>query len=140
MHLLKKVKQLFLPRPIQQLILQEAVLDKICDLSKDSYPKEFLAFLEGKTEKGKLVITDIVYQMYLANEYAALPRMDLPIINNVLGTVHSHPSGSAKPSGADKQFFKHQGIVHFIIANPFTKENLHCYDKEGNELIFQVIQ
>ena len=132
------VHALFGKKEIHSIIIKKQVLEKICGLARDAHPREFLAFVEGATRGHALIITDIVFQSYVANEMSALPRMDLPIINNVYGSVHSHPAGSNRPSIADTEFFAHHGAVHFIIKAPYREMDLKCYDWRARERPFTV--
>lgn len=123
---------------IQGITINLETVQKICALSAETYPKEFLAFFEGKITWSKIEIKDILFQPYIANENSAFGRIDFPTTSNVLGSVHSHPGPSNRPSGADLRLFGKTGIVHAIIKHPYSPEDIEMYDTEGNKLNFSI--
>ena len=49
-----------------------------------------------------------------------------------IGTVHSHPGGTAEPSVADlTNFF---GLVSLIIKWPYRDEDIFAWDSKGNQI------
>jgi proteasome lid subunit RPN8/RPN11 len=55
----------------------------------------------------------------------------LPIYINSVGTFHSHPINSFKPSNADLDFFSRLGKRHLIVAYPYVPESIGVYDSFG---------
>ncbi|PIY60479.1 hypothetical protein COY95_01555 [Candidatus Woesearchaeota archaeon CG_4_10_14_0_8_um_filter_47_5] len=126
-------------RRFSQVVIQEPVVSDIISFAKAAYPKEFVALLRGSVNKNTLVIDGLIYQHFSASEQSAHMRMDLPLITNVVGSVHSHPAGNTHPSRADLSFFNKRGFVHVIIGYPYTPDTLSCYDFDGNIVSFEVI-
>ncbi|MCF7872410.1 Mov34/MPN/PAD-1 family protein [Candidatus Woesearchaeota archaeon] len=138
MKILKKIKEFFKGKqPIKEIILTEKTIKKICGLAKDTHPKEYLAFLEGRIIGNKVTITDILFQPYVANENSTWGYIDLPLTSSVMGSIHSHPGYNNKPSRADLHLFGKTGIVHGIIKKPYKPEDLAIYDNYGNKLQFK---
>lgn len=134
-----KLKKLFgFDKTFSDIQIKKAVIEKLCELSKDSHPKEFLAFFEGFIGNN-IIIEDIIFQPYIANQRSAMPRLDIPLTTNILGSAHSHPGSSNKPSGADKQFFKKTGIVHAIIKYPYRQEDIQFYDLNGQAIVINIV-
>jgi len=127
-----------LNKTFNQINIKKEVIEKICDLSRDSHPKEFLCFFEGYIGKN-VVITDLIFQPYIADERSALPRLDIPLTTNIIGSVHSHPGPSNRPSRADRQFFKKTGIVHAIINKPYTPNDIQFYDIDGEPIEIMIV-
>jgi proteasome lid subunit RPN8/RPN11 len=110
------------------------VIESICDLSADCHPKEFLAFLGGRVENKKLIIDKLLYQKYYAGTHSATPEMQLPTLAGCVGSIHSHPGPSNRPSDADLHFFDKNPGVHMIIKKPYRPEDICAYDSEGKKI------
>ena len=59
--------------------------------------------------------------------------MDLSYV----GIVHSHPSGSAKPSLTDLDNFF--GLVSMIVKSPYEDEDIFAWDSDGRELPLVIV-
>ncbi|MBU1321632.1 MAG: Mov34/MPN/PAD-1 family protein [Nanoarchaeota archaeon] len=136
-----------------KIIIDKEVIDNIIELAKQTYPKEFIAFLEGKTENPKfseysqkanksrkkvMRVYGLAYQEYYANEHSTLSKINFPITSNIVGSIHSHPGPSNRPSNADLHFFSKRGLVHLIIKTPYRTEDIQGYDVNGNPITFEV--
>ena len=62
----------------------------------------------------------------------------MPIDYTIIGTVHSHPSPSARPSDADLQLFRKHGKVHIISSLPFSVNSWKGYDQKGKEIDIKI--
>lgn len=121
-----------------KIIVKKEAIEKIIDLAKQAYPKEFVILLEGEFENKELVITDVLFNTYQASNNATSMTLDLPITSKIVGTAHSHPGYSNRPSGADLTFFNKYGMVHIIIAYPFNADTIRMYDVYGDVIYFFV--
>ncbi len=122
----------------ERIIIDKEVIDNIVELARQTYPKEFIAFLEGKAMKKILRVYGLVYQEYFANPSYTVYKFDPPITSSIVGSVHSHPGASNWPSRADLHSFSKKGVVHLIIRTPYNAENIQAYDKNGNKISFEV--
>ena len=117
--------------------IRRRTLQMILEAGRSSYPNEFGAIL--KAEEG------VINQLWLlpgteSGESAALFRLHmLPIDFSVVGTVHTHPSGGCRPSGADIELFSRFGYVHVIACEPFGPGSWACYDGNGERRDLEVI-
>lgn len=121
-----------------RVVIDKEVIEAIIELAEQTLPKEFIAFLEGKVNKRVLRITRLNYQEYVANPSYTVYKMDFPLTSNIVGTVHSHPGYSNKPSKADLHSFSKKGLVHLIISMPYRVENIKAYDINGNVIEYEV--
>ncbi len=125
---------------IDYILITEQTLLDVCHLAGETHPLEFFCFLEGKIENNKIILDGMIFQPYYASNDSAMPKIDLPTYNRVLGSLHSHPSKSNSPSTADKRFFHKTGIVHGIIKYPYRPDDLSMFDINGHRLAFKVLK
>ena len=137
-RILKILEQVIWPQQkFTSIVLEADCLQNIMDFAKANYPREFSAILQGEIEKNTMNIKGLIYQHFHSNRTSSLMHMNLPMISHAVGSVHSHPSSSTRPSDADLRFFAKTGVVHLIIGYPYDLENITCYDFEGNIRGFQ---
>ena len=109
----------------------------ILEASRSSHPLEFIGLLRP--------IDDVIAEVLLipgseASDRAATLRFDMvPLTSGSVGTVHSHPSPSPKPSQEDLFFFSRHGKIHIITAYPYTEDSWRCYDEAGRERTLEVL-
>ena len=135
MNFLKKI--LNLDKSFKEVIIDEEVISTIIEFAKTSYPKEFIAFLQGTIKEEKLLVASLTYQHFYASEKSAFTQTTLPLISNIIGTIHSHPLQS-KPSKTDLKFFNKNYMIHMIISYPFNINTIKVYNKYGEEIKFRV--
>jgi proteasome lid subunit RPN8/RPN11 len=119
--------------------INRETLNLILEVSKESYPKEFIATLIAK----KGIIEEInLLPGTLSGDSMAIIRthMQPPDITlSVVGIVHSHPSKVFKPSGADLHFFSRFGNTHIIVGKPYNVHSWQAYDAFGNPIELKVV-
>lgn len=117
--------------------IEADVLDMINETAKGSYPKEFVAAL--RAEKG--VITEILlFPGSMSNEHSAFMQLfHMPIDLSVVGTVHSHPGPSNRPSEEDLHLFGNYGNTHIITCLPFDMRSWRAYNYKGDVVELEVL-
>jgi proteasome lid subunit RPN8/RPN11 len=117
--------------------IKRETIEMILEASKDVYPNEFGAIL--RAEEG--VITEIMLLPgTLSGSRSAIFQLHmLPIDFTVVGTVHSHPSGSISPSGADVALFQKFGYIHIITGVPFNEGSWRAFDLYGEPVDLGVV-
>ncbi len=119
--------------------INKETLYLILEVSKESYPKEFIATLIAK----KGIIEEInLLPGTLSGDSMAIIRthMQPPDITlSVVGIVHSHPSKEFQPSGADLHFFSRFGNTHIIVGKPYNVDSWQAYDAFGNPIELKVV-
>lgn len=63
------------------------------------------------------------------------PHM-LPFDPSIIGSAHSHPSGSLKPSVEDLNLA--YGAILLVLAYPYTKDRVAAYDRRGYRLTLEL--
>ncbi|MFH1224466.1 MAG: Mov34/MPN/PAD-1 family protein [Candidatus Diapherotrites archaeon] len=112
--------------------IKKHVLESLLEASRNTYPNEFFALLGGDREKkviDEFIITPAVYGKRHALYWPHLA----PIDSKVMGSVHSHPSRSGTPSGADVRGFARSGEIHLIIFYPFGAKDFRAFNALGEE-------
>jgi len=112
-----------------QWLIEKELIEYIMEISKDYYPKEFLALLRAEKE----IIKELVFVPALrsGNSSASFNPFALPHYFDVVGTVHSHPSGGGEPSEKDLKLFS-KYPVNLIVFYPFSESSFRAYDDRGN--------
>lgn len=128
----------FLPKRINEIFISKEVIESVIGLAKTTYPKEVLVFLGGVNKDNKLFIKELLFQPYYASEDSALTQIMFPILNDVIGSCHSHPHGSSRPSSADSTFFSKNPGIHLIISYPFRVEDISAYNIHGEKIEFKI--
>ncbi|MCX6771092.1 MAG: Mov34/MPN/PAD-1 family protein [Candidatus Micrarchaeota archaeon] len=109
--------------------------------AKAANPNEFICLLRGKRMGNDIVIDDTLIPPGIMTSSTMTSFSDwmLPWIEGLVGTFHSHPGGSARPSRQDGWLFSHKGGVHFIAAEPFGARDVAAYLGDGRKVPFEVI-
>jgi proteasome lid subunit RPN8/RPN11 len=99
-----------------------------------NHPNEGILILRGKSNKGNVVIDGLVIPPFSHHgpTFAGFPHSFLPFDPSYIGTVHSHPTGSAQPSVTDLHNFF--GLVSMIVKSPYEDNDIFAYDRDGNRL------
>jgi len=115
-------------------------LNLIFECAKSSFPNEFGGLLRVDTESKDTIIEVIILPGTISGDSHAIFQMHMrPIDFSIVGTVHSHPSPSARPSDADLHLFSKYGKIHIIAASPFNEESWKAYDYSGKEVEVAIV-
>ena len=113
--------------------------DGIITYSRTKHPNEAILVLQGESKKDHILIDRLVIPPFSMSGpyYSGFPIHDLPFDLSYLGTAHSHPGGSNKPSLEDLNHF--YGVVSLIISHPYEDETLGAFDRNGKELELKIL-
>ena len=117
------------------------VVNGILTYSKDTHPREAVLLLKGKMDVGKrmLVVSQLIIPPQVTHGigFSSFPLSPLPLDMNILGTMHSHPSGALKPSVTDFNVF--YGGLMIICSYPYSGVDcMRVYDAKGREMPFGI--
>jgi len=117
--------------------IDKEALEFILGASRSSHPKEFAGVLRatGDTIKEVLLLPGTIS----SGRSAVLKLHMMPIDPTACGTVHSHPSPNASPSGEDLALFAKHGQVHIIAAAPYNEHSWKAYNHRGEEISLEVV-
>lgn len=118
--------------------IDKECLDTILESSKSMHPKEFAGFLraDGHIIREVVLIPGMVH----GDRHAIFNIAMLPIDYSIVGTVHSHPSYSNRPSREDLHLFFKYGKIHIIVAMPYNEKSWKAYDWNGREVEVEIIE
>jgi len=118
----------------RQITLKKDTRDGILSYCMMNHPNEGLLILKGKSKKGNVTIDGLVVPPFSESgpTFAGFPHSFLPFDSSYVGTVHSHPSGSAKPSVTDLHNFF--GLVSLIVKSPYEDEDIFAWDSNGDSI------
>ena len=123
----------------RQVLLERKVLDSILSFCQMKHPNEGILILKGKSKQGNIVINGLVIPPfnYTGPTFAGFPHSFLPFDMSYVGIVHSHPSGSAKPSVTDLHNFF--GLVSLIVQSPYDENDIFAWDSNGNSVKLSIV-
>lgn len=118
--------------------IKSVALEFILGVSKRFHPDEFGGMLRGR---GDIIEEVLIIPATLYGEDSVTTRMDMvPIDHSIIGSVHSHPVASFRPSRADLEFFRKTGYVHLIVKSPYRDvRDVAAYDREGNRIGLETV-
>ncbi len=120
--------------PRRRIVITRQAADGIITYSKTHHPNEAILVLQGKKDKDEIVVNGLIIPPFSMSGpfYSGFPVYDLPFDLSYIGTAHSHPGGSNRPSLDDLNHF--YGMVSIIISHPYEDETIGAYDRNGNSL------
>jgi proteasome lid subunit RPN8/RPN11 len=123
----------------RQVSLKKDVLDGILSFCKMNHPNEGILILRGKSKSGNIIIDSLVIPPFSHSgpTFAGFPHSFLPFDLSYVGVVHSHPTGSARPSITDMHNFF--GLVSLIVKSPYENEDVFAWDSNGNSIKLTII-
>lgn len=127
------------PAPRRRIVITRQAADGIITYSKTHHPNEAILVLQGKKDKDEIVINGLIIPPFSMSGpyYSGFPVYDLPFDLSYIGTAHSHPGGSNRPSLDDLNHF--YGMVSIIISHPYEDETIGAYDRNGNSLELRIV-
>jgi len=124
--------------PNAKVVVSREILTTILESARRVHPKETIFLLRGKAAPNSLKISELLIPpaATYGEGFSAFPMHMLPMDFSIVGTVHSHPSGSLAPSYEDLN--RSMGRVIIIVAFPYQGiENVAAYNRDGEKLTLQ---
>ena len=115
----------------RHIAIKRDAMDGIISYCKIKHPNEAILIVKGKSRKGSIVVDGLVIPPFSHSgpTFAGFPHSFLPFDMSYVGTVHSHPGGTAEPSVTDlNNFF---GLVSLIIKWPYRDEDIFAWNSKG---------
>ena len=123
----------------RNISLTKDARDGILSFCKMNHPNEGILILRGKSKRGDVFIDELVVPPFSETgaDFAGFPHNPLPLDLSYVGIVHSHPTGSAKPSLTDLDNFF--GLVSIIVKSPYEDDDIFAWDSDGRELPLVIV-
>lgn len=123
----------------KQIIITRTAADGIISYSKALHPNEAILILQGKIASEQVIIEGLVIPPFALSGpyYSGYSNFYLPSDSSYVGSAHSHPGGTNRPSLEDlnRGFY---GAVSIIIAHPYEERTIAAYDQNGNKLEIKI--
>ena len=135
----KSEHDIVLEKTEREIKLKKTVLDSILSYCLMKHPNEGILILRGKSKKGNVLIDGLVVPPFAFNAHSSsgFPHYMLPGDLSYVGIVHSHPSGSARPSVTDlNNFFQ---LISLIVRFPYGDDDIFAWDSNGNTVKLTII-
>ena len=126
-------------KPKKQVAIKRQAADGIITFSKTWHPNEAILILQGSKKANVITIESLVIPPFSANGpfYSGFSLWDLPFDSSYIGTAHSHPGASNRPSLEDLNHFF--GLVSVIIHFPYEYETIGAFDRNGGSMEVQIV-
>ena len=128
------------PNSQKQIIITRQVADGIITFAKARHPNEMVLVLQGKSSSDKIIVEGLIIPPFASSGpfYSGFPIHDLPFDSSYVGSAHSHPGGSNKPSLEDlnRGFYS---SVSIIISHPYEDETIAAYNRKGEKLELKIV-
>lgn len=123
-----------------EVVIERNCLETILMIARNAYPRETFLLLRGRIENGKVEVEEILFlpPRYVGFNVVLFDPYRLPMDFSIIGVVHSHPSGSLKPSLEDLN--ADLGVIIMIVGYPYDSEhNIAVYTYDGRRVKLRVI-
>jgi proteasome lid subunit RPN8/RPN11 len=117
-----------------EISVERELLGEMLAFAKDRHPHEAILLLRGNVKKDVITLTDYLFPPYARTDSvsASYPVYMLPIDFSIVGTFHSHPSGSLQASAVD--MINIYGRFSMIAGFPYEIGNVAAYNKAGDRM------
>ncbi|MCW4052880.1 MAG: Mov34/MPN/PAD-1 family protein [Candidatus Bathyarchaeota archaeon] len=123
-----------------EVTIDQELFQAILEHARIAHPLEAILLLRGKSKTGKIAVTDLILPPLATggHRYSSFPVNMLPMDFSIMGSVHSHPSGSLLPSVNDLNHLF--GKVMMIVAYPYVgEENAKVFSCSSGQTILRVV-
>ena len=122
----------------RRVILAKITADGIITYAKSCHPNEGILILQGKHKQNTTFINGLVIPPFSTHGpfYSGFSGYELPFDLSYIGTVHSHPSGSTRPSLED--LHNYFGLISLIIGFPYEYDTISAFDRNGRKLQLEI--
>jgi proteasome lid subunit RPN8/RPN11 len=135
----RKDKEKTQPTRNKQVLMTRQAADGIITYARTWHPNEGILILQGKSKGHQIIIDGLIIPPFSSHGpyYSGFPTYDLPFDLSYIGTAHSHPGGSNRPSLEDLN--NYYGLVSVIISHPYVDKSMGAFDRNGNEMELEIL-
>ena len=121
-----------------EVLIDRKLLEEMLTFAKERHPNEAVMLLRGSVKREVITITDYLFPPFATTNSisASYPIHMLPIDFSIVGSAHSHPSGSLEQSIQD--IHNIYGRISLLMAYPYSLGDVAVYNKQAERLIMRV--
>jgi len=121
-----------------EVLVERCLLEEMLAFAKERHPKEAVMLLRGSVNREAITITDYLFPPFATTNSisASYPIHMLPIDFSIVGSGHSHPSGSLEQSTQDLHSI--YGRISLLMAYPYGLGDVAAYNKQAERLVIRV--
>lgn len=123
------------------MVVTRSAANGIISYSRGHHPNEAILILRGRASRELITVDGLAIPPFASSGpyFSGFSDFFLPFDSSYIGTAHSHPSRSNRPSLEDlnRGFY---GAVSIIIAYPYEDDTMAAYDRSGKELEIRILQ
>ena len=121
-----------------EVLVDRGLLEEMLAFAKERHPKEAVMLLRGSVNREAITVTDYLFPPFATTSSisASYPIHMLPIDFSIVGSAHSHPSGSLEQSTQD--IHNIYGRISLLMGYPYGLGNVAAYDKQAERLVIRV--
>lgn len=125
---------------LKEVVFPREMLEGLFHMAKDKHPREIFFLLRGRVSNSSVYVDELVLPpgTTFGLGFSSFQPHSLPLDPSIIGSLHSHPSGSPKPSIQDVHNMF--GVVMVILAYPYNLSSTSAYDKSGKPLKVKVME
>jgi proteasome lid subunit RPN8/RPN11 len=123
----------------RHVVMARRVADGIITYAKSWHPHEGILILQGKIKKEEIILEGLIIPPFSLHGpyYSGFSGYELPFDLSYIGTAHSHPGGSNKPSREDLN--NYYGLVSIIISYPYEDNTIGAFDRNGKNMEIKLL-
>lgn len=125
---------------LREVVFPNEMLEGLFCMAKDNHPREIFFLLRGRVGNGSAYVDELVFPLgtMFGLGFSSFQLHSLPPDPSIIGSLHSHPSGSLKPSTQDMHNIF--GVVMVILAYPYNLSSTSAYNKSGKPLRVRIME
>ncbi len=122
-----------------RVVIPGELMDSMLSFGRMQHPREALLLLRGSVNSDEIALEEHLFPPFASSGrgFAQFRPHMLPIDFSIVGTLHSHPSGSFRPSPTDLNHL--YGRIMVIIAYPYTRDRVAVYNKKGERVPLDIL-
>lgn len=119
--------------------ISRSLIGHLMSAAKHVYPDEFIAMLSVTPSAPYCISEFVVVPAEFGRTHSQLHEELIPRDPLIVGTVHSHPSPSARASEQDLIAFSRLGEVHLILSRPYAESSFRSYLRNGKTVTIPIV-
>jgi proteasome lid subunit RPN8/RPN11 len=122
-----------------KVCIKKEKLNSLLEFATLKHPFEIILLLRGKIDEEIIFIEEFILPPFGSSgkSFAEFRPQMLPIDYSIVGTAHSHPSGSTNPSITDLHNFYSR--VMLITSFPYKRDRVKAYNSKGKKVCLEII-